>query len=81
MDSLTHPLTARLSPDSRAALMAWLLVYGLTHPGELRPDRAAALWRGNRGERLAAAVLHVHGLAPGPEIEFRSDSPIRLDTV
>jgi hypothetical protein len=62
MDSATHPLTARLSPDSALALTLWLVTYALNHPGTITPQGMERLARGDKYDRKARALLSLYGL-------------------
>lgn len=62
MDSATHPLAGRISPDSALALMTWLVTYALTHPGTITPQGMAKLANGDEYERKAGALLSLYGL-------------------
>jgi hypothetical protein len=65
MDSTTHPLAGRISPDSALALMLWLVTYALTHPGTITPQTMAELAGGDEYDRKARALLSLYGLGRG----------------
>lgn len=57
MDSATHPLTARLSPDSTLALMLWLVTYAQANPDTITQQTMARLANGDKYDRKARALL------------------------
>ena len=65
MDSATHPLTVRLSPDSALALMLWLVNYAQAHPDTITPRTMARLANGDKYDRKARALLSLYGLGRG----------------
>ena len=65
MDSATHPLTARLSPDSALALMLWLVTYAQANPDTITPQTMARLSNGDKYDRKARALLSLYGLGRG----------------
>jgi hypothetical protein len=62
MDSTTHPLAGRISPDSAQALMVWIVLYAQANPGTITPQDMAKLGRGDKYDRKARAVLLLFGI-------------------
>lgn len=62
MNTDTHPMTNRLSPDSALALMSWLIIYAQTHPKTITPQTLARLAKGDQYDRKARALLLLYGL-------------------
>ena len=65
MDSTTHPLAGRISPDSAQALMVWIVLYAQDNPGTITPQTMARLARGDEYDRKARALLSLYGLGRG----------------
>jgi hypothetical protein len=62
MESTTHPMTNRLSPDSALALMSWLVIYAQANPNTITPQTLAKMAQGDQYERKARALLLLCGL-------------------
>ena len=62
MNTNTHPLTARLSPDSALALMSWLVIYAQANPKTITPQTLTRLAQGDQYDRKARALLLLYGL-------------------
>jgi hypothetical protein len=62
MESATHPMTNRLSPDSALALMSWLITYAQANPNTITPHTLSRLAQGDQYERKARALLLLCGL-------------------
>jgi len=65
MDSTTHPLAGRISPDSALALTLWLVTYAQANPDTITPQTMARLARGDEYDRKARALLSLYGLGRG----------------
>lgn len=62
MNTDTHPMTNRLSPDSALALMSWLVIYAQANPNTITPQTLAKMAQGDQYERKARALLLLCGL-------------------
>jgi len=62
MESATHPMTNRLSPDSALALMSWLIIYAQANPDTITPQTLTRLANGDQYDRKARALLLIYGL-------------------
>lgn len=62
MNTDTHPMTNRLSPDSALALMSWLIIYAQANPDTITPQTLTRLANGDQYDRKARALLLLYGL-------------------